>query len=225
MHKLSRDLWPVVFFLEPEPEKELLHLWHEESDWYVEEDQLLCTHILNHASELVLTNNSHGPSRGVFVFDLQYSMSLSKVSTESRMRQKYLGNRIPTVHLRVTLTSAAVTSGYQFRLAMANVNFAQAVDYSLQRLCTPNLVLKPEQWVLTIEAIYNGRDVFVWLPTGFGKSICFQALPVVFDHKLHLHFIGCQFHLCAYFAIGVNSSICLNYVYAQATLMRSHAVV
>ena len=25
---------------------------------------------------------------------------------------KYLGNRIPTVHLRVTLTSAAVTSGY-----------------------------------------------------------------------------------------------------------------
>ena len=45
---------------------------------------------------------------------------------------------------------------------MANVNFAQAVDYALQRL-----------WA--IEAIYNGRDVFVWLPTGFGKSICFQA--------------------------------------------------
>ena len=45
---------------------------------------------------------------------------------------------------------------------MANVNFAQAVDYAFQRL-----------WA--IEAIYNGRDVFVWLPTGFGKSICFQA--------------------------------------------------
>ena len=107
---------------------------------------------------------------------------------------------------------------------MANVNFAQAVDYALQtqRLCTPTVVLKPEQWV-AIEVIYNGRDVFVWLPTGFGKS---QALPFVFDYKLCLisDFIG-QFHLCAYFAIDVNSSICLNYIYAQATLMRSHAVV
>ena len=54
---------------------------------------------------------------------------------------------------------------------MAN---AQAVDYAFQRLCTPTLVLKPEQWV-AIDAIYNGRDVFVWLPTGFGKIICFQA--------------------------------------------------
>ena len=37
-------------------------------------------------------------------------------------------------------------------------------------------------------ALSDGNDVFVWLPTGFGKSIYFQALPLVyyFDYKLNL---------------------------------------
>ena len=43
--------------------------------------------------------------------------------------------------------------------------------------------LKPEQ-IASILAVYNGNDVFVWLPTGFGKSMCYEALPFVMDCKL-----------------------------------------
>ena len=60
-----------------------------------------------------------------------------------------------------------------------------ALSYALQWLGTPNLILKLEQRSV-IESICTGRDTFaefVWLPTGFkfGKSICYQTLPFVFD--------------------------------------------
>lgn len=40
--------------------------------------------------------------------------------------------------------------------------------------------LKKEQ-LEAIEKLVAGKDVFVALPTGFGKSLCFAVLPSVFN--------------------------------------------
>ena len=56
-----------------------------------------------------------------------------------------------------------------------------------------DLTLKDEQ-KQAINAVYGGSDVFVFLPTGFGKSICFHVLPFLFNHKLGL--VGGQKKKC-----------------------------
>ena len=56
----------------------------------------------------------------------------------------------------------------------------------MEELCTDcvsasfDIVLKPQQ-VEIITNCLQGRDVFGILPTGFGKSICFQCLPICFN--------------------------------------------
>ena len=40
--------------------------------------------------------------------------------------------------------------------------------------------LKPEQ-ELAISSFMEGKDVFISLPTGYGKSLCYAALPYAFD--------------------------------------------
>ena len=43
--------------------------------------------------------------------------------------------------------------------------------------------MKPEQFQV-VSGIISGKDVFAVLPTGFGKSLCFAGLPIVFDPVL-----------------------------------------
>lgn len=76
-----------------------------------------------------------------------------------------------------------------FVLEMSDVSgerFAAALAFSLEKLGISHVSLKEEQR-LAVKAIYDGKDVFVWLPTGFGKSLCYQTLPFVMDYKL-----GCK---------------------------------
>ena len=53
-----------------------------------------------------------------------------------------------------------------------------AIDYAVGLVGIE--ALKPLQRE-AIRAFVQGRDVFVSLPTGFGKSLCYALLPLVFD--------------------------------------------
>ena len=59
----------------------------------------------------------------------------------------------------------------------------EALEYALRLVGRPQMKLKEEQRA-AIKVILSGKDVFLWLPTGYGKSVCFELLPFLFDHKL-----------------------------------------
>ena len=68
--------------------------------------------------------------------------------------------------------------------AMASQSdFEASLSYALKCIGKEGLKLKAEQREV-IREVYDGNDVFVWLPTGFGKSLCFECLPFMFDMKL-----------------------------------------
>ena len=89
--------------------------------------------------------------------------------------------RITLGYSRVGLRHSRIFS-YNFPLDAMD-GFEKAVAYALQRLNSPDLQLKPEQ-ENSLRALYSGKDTFVWLPTGFGKSLCYTALPFLYDSKL-----------------------------------------
>ena len=60
------------------------------------------------------------------------------------------------------------------------------ITYALERVGCPAIALKTEQRDC-IKHLYEGKDVFLWLPTGFGKSLCYEVLPFVLDDKLGRH--------------------------------------
>jgi len=62
-------------------------------------------------------------------------------------------------------------------------NFDCTPFFVLQRLDSPGMHLTPEQvHVASIPAVCRGKDmkdVFIWLPIGFGKSVGYERTPFV----------------------------------------------
>ena len=58
-----------------------------------------------------------------------------------------------------------------------------AVAHALSCLQHDRLVLRDKQ-LEAVKLLYEGQDVFLWVPTGYGKSICYQMLPFLLDVKL-----------------------------------------
>ena len=59
--------------------------------------------------------------------------------------------------------------------------FHDGIEFSVTKLGNPNLELKKEQYDVLSAICLEKTDVLTVLPTGFGKSLCYQALPAIFD--------------------------------------------
>lgn len=64
----------------------------------------------------------------------------------------------------------------------ARAEFESSLSYALSCLKLGDITLKDKQKE-SIQCLYEGKDVFLWLPTGYGKSVCFHCLPFLFDYK------------------------------------------
>ena len=61
-------------------------------------------------------------------------------------------------------------------------DFESCIAFSLEKLGRAGVSLKPEQ-KLAVKAIFEGKDAFLCLPTGYGKSLCYQTLLFVMDFR------------------------------------------
>ena len=68
-------------------------------------------------------------------------------------------------------------------MVSSNFDFDRALAYTLSCVKREGLCLKDQQEE-AVKRLSEGKDVFVWFPTGYGKSICYQLLPFVSDVKL-----------------------------------------
>ena len=61
--------------------------------------------------------------------------------------------------------------------------FSSGVAYAISCLGQQDIVIKEKQSE-AIKSIYEGKDVFAWLSTGYGKSLRYQLLLFLFDFQL-----------------------------------------
>ena len=81
--------------------------------------------------------------------------------------------------------------------------FECSITYALQCLGYEPMTLKAEQRV-PVKYVCEGKKVFLWLPTAFGKLLCYEALPFVFDVmqcSVSLHHLTVEVHQVLCFSL------------------------
>ena len=63
--------------------------------------------------------------------------------------------------------------------------FSEAMAYALGCIGKVDIMLKEEQSEV-VRYVLNGEDTLIWLPTGFGKSVCYKCLPFMLDFWGHM---------------------------------------
>ena len=63
--------------------------------------------------------------------------------------------------------------------------FFDCASYALCKLQMTSISLKAKQ-CYSMGTVYDGHDAFIWLLTGYGKSLYYQAVPLILDFKLGL---------------------------------------
>ena len=74
----------------------------------------------------------------------------------------------------------SVKLSYSKWLPCAGMDENGALSYSFSCVGLPGIAIKQEQ-LTAIHYLYNRKDVPLWLPTSFGKSVCYDVLPFLFN--------------------------------------------
>ena len=97
-------------------------------------------------------------------------LRIFSVNFFSNLVRRFYWQKITGVHMEVVEESDCTTT------------FLSALTYARSKLCISG-EFKAKQ-LEAMREIYNGNNVFLWLPTEYGKSVCYQELPFLFYVKL-----------------------------------------
>ena len=95
---------------------------------------------------------------------------------------------------------------------MTSLLFETSITYGLQHLGCEAMTFKPHQRA-SVGYVYVGKDIFLLLPTGFGKSLCYEVLPFVFDVmqcSVTLHSLTAEVHQVLRCSFQLSHALCAN---------------